>query len=156
MRQIDGWMISDSIGHEDPAPYVQAQVSYLDAREQFLLLIDTGSDVTVLMPKEAYRLFGDAFFEFDFHDVAASFLIEGVGGAYRSIQFEMLIRIEDENADHINLGRRVWVAEPTPDYPSEAGNWTLPSIFGRDAIRPGDFELSYINNTVTLIRPDDE
>ena len=38
----------------------------------------------------------------------------------------------------------------------DVGNWTLPSIFGRDAIRPGDFELSYINSTVTLIRPDDE
>ena len=54
------------------------------------------------------------------------------------------------------LAQRIWIAEPLPDYRSEEGNSFVPSLFGRDAIRPGEFELSYVNSTVTLTRPDVE
>ena len=156
MRQVNGLLFAELLDDEDPAPYVSVQVTYLDASESFVLLIDTGSDVTVLMPKEAYRLLGDGYFELDSDDVSTSMLIEGVGGNYRAIPFEMSLGIEDENLEQLHIGRRVWIAEPVPDLPSDSGNWALPSIFGRDAIRPGDFELSYTRETVTLFRPDYE
>ena len=64
--------------------------------------------------------------------------------------------LEDEFQTEIEISSRLWIVEPQPIQQMDVGNWTLPSIFGRDAIRPGDFELSYLNSTATLIRPDDE
>lgn len=156
MRRVNGWLLPESPDDDDLAPYVRVQVSDLNASEPFMLLIDTGSNVTVLMPQEAYRLFGDAYFGLDFDDASESMLIEGVGGAYRSLPFDMLLAVEDEHFDLVRIERRIWIAEPDPDFPSDTGNWDLPSIFGRDSIRPGDSELSYVHGTVTLIRPDDE
>ena len=109
------------------------------------------------MAEDAYELLGDSYFRQDFDQMDGTILIEGVGSqGYRAIPLDTVVHFEDEADSSVSLFMRVWIAEPNPDYPSLTGNWALPSILGRDAIRPGDFELSYIKGTATLIRPDDE
>ena len=106
------------------------------------------------MPDDAYRLLSDRFFELPFAQDGSGIDIYGVGGSYRALPLDATLILKDEYDDPILLRQVIWIAEPTPSEPSISGNWSLPSIFGRDAIRPGDFELSYINGSVTLVRPD--
>lgn len=64
--------------------------------------------------------------------------------------------LEDEFQTEIEINSTLWIVEPQPIQQMDVGNWTLPSIFGRDAIRPGDLEFRYSDGTVTLIRPENE
>ena len=141
---------------DDLAPFVSCRVIAGDDQRDIDFLIDSGSDTTTLMPNDAYRLLGDPYLDLPFSQDPSAIDISGVGGSYRALPLEVTLRMQDEHDDPLSINLTVWIAEPNPGEPSLIGNWTLPSIFGRDAIRPGDFELSYLNSTVTLIRPDDE
>ena len=160
-RIVNGWLqVEDRlVSHqiiEDLAPFVSGRVVLGDNEVDVDFLIDSGSDITTLMPTDAYRLLEDHFFELPFVQDSSGIDIYGVGGSYRALPLDAAIGLRDEYDDPLLLNRIIWIAEPNPAEPSLSGNWDLPSIFGRDAIRPGDFELSYINGTVTLLRPDDE
>ena len=155
MRRIDGWLSSELGESGDLAPFVSALVEYQDERLRVDFLIDTGADLTTLMPREAYSLLGDPYFNLDFEGAPESRLFEGVGGpGDHYLPLMVTLTFQDDVDVDISLDLEIWLARPYPDYPSSAGNWELPSLLGRDAIQPGDFELSYINGTVTLIRPD--
>ena len=69
---------------------------------------------------------------------------------------DVTLILTDDSESPIPLNKTIWIAEPLPSHRSEDGNWIVPSLFGRDAIWPGDFELSYTNGSIRLIRPDDE
>ena len=104
------------------------------------------------MPVDAERLLGDQLFALDFEHGEQSVRLDGLGDiAFRILPINASLTLEDEAQSPLTIGTQLWIADPGP-----AGNWNEPSLFGRDAIRPGDFELSYINGTVTLLRPDDE
>ena len=157
MRRIDGWLSSESGNPGDLAPFVRVLVDYGRRRSRFDFLVDTGSDITTLMPDDAFQLLGDSYFDLDFETSAETMVVEGIGAeGQRTLPINAVLSLEDDVEVEIALAIRLWVAEPRPDHPSTSGNWAIPSIFGRDAIRPGDFELSYLNGTVTLIRPDNE
>ena len=127
------------------------------AYHSFDFMIDTGSDATILMPRDASWLFGDQYLQMDVRSQPDSVPLQGIGEAEIYMRpFVAALTLTDDTDSPIEFRRRIWIAEPQPEYRSEEGNWMVPSLFGRDAIRPGDFELSYIKSTVTLIRPDDE
>ncbi len=160
-RIVNGWLQAEDrlISHQildDLAPFVSCRVAVGDDEFDVDFLIDSGSDATTLMLEDAYRLLSDRFFELPFAQDGSGIDIHGVGGSYRALPFDATLILKDQYDDPILLRQIIWIAEPTPSEPSISGNWEIPSIFGRDAIRPGDFELSYIKGTATLIRPDDE
>lgn len=156
MRRVDGWLAAH-FHPDDHVPFVLAELEHEGQRFEYAFMIDTGSDQTTLMPVDAYDLLGDSYFAMDFENDPKAIEVEGVGtSGYRALPLDQTLRLVDDLDNPIALSTPIWIAEPQPGYPSNDGNWALPSLFGRDAIRPGDFELSYINGTVTLIRPDNE
>ena len=157
MRQIEGWLSAVSTVADDLAPFIEARVSSLGKRERIDFMIDSGSDTTILMPTDALHLMGERFFDLDFRSGPEAVLLTGIGAqAFRILPIDSTLTLEDDADSPVDIQAQLWVAEPQPVEPSEQGNWLEPSIFGRDAIRPGDFELSYIKGTAILIRPDDE
>ena len=161
-RRIVGWLGLLEPGGEadhpsDFAPFLSARVEYLHEYHDVDFLIDTGSDFTILMPTDAYHILGDSFFDLDFRSSDGAMPIFGVGDeGLMALPIELRLLLDDDSDARVVIPVRAWMTEPQPDFPARNGNWAMPSIFGRDAIWPGDFELSYIDNTVTLIRPDDE
>lgn len=160
-RIINGWLQLEDrlVSHgilEDLAPFVSGRVIIGDDERDVDFLIDSGSDTTTLMPEDAYRLLGNRLFELPFALDGSGIDIYGVGGSYRALPLDAVLILKDEYDDPIRIQQTIWIAEPTPSEPSNTGNWDMPSIFGRDAIRPGDFELRYSNDSVTLFRPDAE
>ena len=104
------------------------------------------------MPVDAERLLGERLLALDFGQGGDAVRLDGLGGStFRILPIDASIALEDDTQSLLTIGSQLWLADPEPQ-----GNWTEPSIFGRDAIWPGDFELSYNNGAVTLIRPDDE
>lgn len=159
-RVVNGWLQSQDrlVSHRilnDLAPFVSCRVVGADGELDIDFLIDSGSDTSTLMPEDAYRLLGDRFFDLPFAQDASAIDIYGVGSSYRALPLDVTLVLRDQYDDPITLHQTIWIAEPTPSEPLLSGNWESPSVFGRDAIQPGDFELSYINGTVTLLRPDD-
>ena len=156
-RKVEGWLdlLWDS---RNPAPFVLARIEHRDRQLETGFLVDSGSDITILMPSDAYEILGSDLFNIDFAGADEQIFVSGVGDSgYAAVPFEnSRMLLEDEHQTVVEVGTRVWLAEPFPTQPSSGGNWALPSIFGRDAIRPGDFQLSYIESTATLIRPDHE
>ena len=156
-RRVRGWLNS-SWDQVNPAPFVNVLIDYRNRRWETGFLIDSGSDLTTLMPRDALEILGSELFEIDFARSEERASVEGVGMlGYNAVPLAGgRLLLEDEFQTEIEISSRLWIVEPQPIQQMDVGNWTLPSIFGRDAIRPGDFELSYTNSTVTLIRPDDE
>ena len=156
-RTASGWL-NELWDWRNPAPFVTVTIEYQGRRQDIEFLIDSGSDITILMPRNAYDVIGDNLFDTNFHGSGERAFIEGVGSSgYHAVPLNRAsVSLEDEVQAQIELPIPHWVAEPQPRWASDDGNWALPSIFGRDAIRPGDFQLSYINGTVTLFRPDNE
>ena len=160
-RVVNGWLKSEDrlVANrlvDDLAPFVSCRVIAGDQQSDIDFLIDSGSHTTTLMPDDAYRLLGDRYLSLSFSQDAAAIDISGVGGSYRALPLDVTLSLRDEFDDPLLIIQTVWIAEPTPNEPSLSGNWSLPSIFGRDAIRPGDFELSYTKESVTRIRPENE
>ncbi len=110
------------------------------------------------MPRDSLELLGSRLSATSFRKAADATIIVGVGesGYYASELEDAALILVDEVGVEVRIDVQILLAEPSPPDQAPGGNWSLPSIFGRDAIRPGDFQLSYIENTVTLVRPDDE
>lgn len=152
VRLVHGWLAVVSAIDEDQAPFVEATVEFDGRAERIDFLIDSGSDTSILMPVDAERLMGERLYALDFERGDQAVRLDGIGGyAFRILLIDAALTLEDDAQSPFEITTRLWLADPEPE-----GNWSEPSIFGRDAIRPGDFELSYINGTVTLIRPDAE
>ena len=152
VKVVHGWLANVSATVGDLAPFVEVTVRIDGQTERFDFLIDSGPDTSILMPVDAERLLGDQLFALDFERGEQSVRLDGLGAsAFRILPISASLILEDDAQSPLTIGTQLWVADPEP-----AGNWNEPSIFGRDAIRPGDFELSYSKETVTLIRPDEE
>lgn len=152
MRLVHGWLAVVSATEGDRAPFVEVTVEFDRRAERVDFLIDSGSDTTILMPVDAERLMGERLHSLDFNHGEQAVRLDGIGGyAFGILPIDATMSLEDDAQTPFDITTQLWLADPEPE-----GNWYEPSIFGRDAIRPGDFELSYIDGTVTLIRPDDE
>ena len=152
VRLVHGWLAVVSATENDRAPFVEVTVEMDGHAERVDFLVDSGSDTTIPMPVDAERLIGERLFTLDFKHEEQAVRLDGIGAyAFRILPIDATMSLEDDAQSPFEIATQCWLADPEPE-----GNWDEPSIFGRDAIRPGDFELSYIDETVTLIRPDDE
>ena len=156
-RRVSGWL-NAVWDPAHPAPFVSAIVELNGTRHELDFFVDTGSDITCIMPRDSLELLGSRLFGTSFRKGAESTIIVGVGeSGYYALELEdAALILVDEVGVEVRLDVQLWLAEPSPRDQAPGGNWSLPSIFGRDAIRPGDFHVSYIENTVSLIRPDHE
>ena len=130
-------------------PFVELNVSYRSAQSErdhnILFLVDTGADGTVLEPTDAYALLGDEFFGIDFDRDPYMRYSVGIGGyARRVVRVAVLSAIAIEG-DYIGMVQNISIAEPTPRVPTreESGNWSAPSLLGRDVLRYFEIHLDY-------------
>lgn len=158
-RRIVGWLGLLEPGGEadhpsDFAPFLSARVEYVEEFHDVDFMIDTGSDFTILMPTDAYHILGDSFFDLDFRGSQDARRIFGVGDeGHMALPIELRLLLDDDGDAQVAIPVRAWMTEPQPDFPARDGNWAMPSIFGRDAIWPGDLEFRYSDSSVTLVRP---
>ena len=157
MRRVEGWLGGESGDPDDLAPFIEVRLIHKGDSFNFDFMIDSGSNATILMPRDAIWLLGDRYLQMDMRSQPQSVPLQGVGESeIYMAPLEVTLILTDDSESPIHVDRTIWVADPQPAYRSDEGNWSVPSLFGRDAIRPGDFELSYMNGSVTLIRPDTE
>jgi hypothetical protein len=109
------------------APYIQAHVSFprLRLRGLVWLLIDTGADVTVLMPRESKRL------RIDFHGLTSSTVSQGIGGVARAYEEPAAISFYDRAYIYSYI-TKIELAAPV------AHNSRIPSLLGRIFCGSGD------------------
>ena len=142
--RIDGWLgfsnpLSTPTEFDEPAPFVACTIEHDGHEFPLDFLVDTGSDVTTIMPGDAHMLLGDAYFKLDFRNDAEALQIEVAGdGGYVALPLDVTLHLEDQLGNDVEPARRLWIAEAPDEEYSDGGKWQLPSIFGRDAIRPDD------------------
>jgi hypothetical protein len=117
-------MLEGRFGGVSGAPYIQAHVSFprLRLRGLLWLLIDTGADVTVLMPRESKRL------NINFHALTNLTESQGVGGIATAYQEAAAISFYDRHYIYSYI-TKIEVAAPL------AHNNRIPSLLGRDILR---------------------
>ena len=106
------------------APYIQAHVSFprLGVHGVLWLLIDTGADVTVLMPRDSLRL------GMDFRLLTNVTASQGIGGISRGSHEPAAISFYDRRYMYSYV-LKIELAAPI------AHNTRLPSLLGRDILR---------------------
>lgn len=143
------------------APHITALVAVASGFEVPLeprevgFLIDSGSDYSVLNPRDTYELLGDALFEIDFANDPTAVDVVGMGqGLVVTIEREVEMTLWDEDGGSVVLGLDVQIARPEPFRVARTGNWQLPSLLGRDILEYLDLHLSYNPPSVYLSTPD--
>ena len=123
------------------APRIQIRVA-LDGRgERVPFLIDTGTDATVLHPRDAQRILGDSLQQIDFERDARRFAGFGVGGAVDRVVRDATLTLSSVENETYTIEMPILIARPTPAEPGDHGNWRLPSLLGRDFLRRFRLEL---------------
>ncbi len=107
------------------------------------LLIDTAATTSVLQPRDAAEILGSAFWDIDFSRDPRRIQSVGVGGVVSRVVRQALLEILSSEDELFRLNLPILIAEPVPSIPSDAGNWRLPSLLGRDFLRHFRLELSY-------------
>jgi hypothetical protein len=87
-------------------------------------LVDTGADVTVLMPKDAMKL------GVDYSLLGKPTKARGVGASAKCYRVEAMVSLRDEDDEPIS--HRIILAIIEPD--SKGANMGMPSLLGRDII----------------------
>jgi len=117
-------MLEGRFGRASGAAYIQASVSFprLRLRGFLWLLIDTGADVTVLMPRDSIRL------RIDFDTLTNSTESQGIGGIARAYQETAAISFYDRHYIYSYI-TSIEMAAPL------AHNSHIPSLLGRDILQ---------------------
>ena len=132
---------------EPGVPHVHGEIDFL---------IDSGSDYSVLNPRDAHELLGDVLFKIDFVNDPTAVGVVGMGqGAVVTIEREVDIALRDEEGERVVLGLDMQIARPEPFRVARTGNWQLPSLLGRDVLEYLDLALSYNPPSVYLRTPGD-
>ena len=133
------------------APYISVRIGDRDDAPSVDFMIDTGSDFTILAPRDAWALLGESYAAIDFARLASDFESIGVGSAgARMIMSPMSLRFTDDAGGYIALTAPVAIAEPVPPQPGEHGNWLMPSLLGRDVLQYFDLQMGYHPPSVVL------
>lgn len=134
-----------------PAPYFDVFVGERLPDNQVAFLFDTGADYSTLNPKDAHRLFGDAYLGMDFSAHPSRIEMVGIGDApaygFRT-HADLAFRTDDDG--DVQLAIPIVIAQPTPREPGRRGNWLIPSLLGRDILQYFDLALPYNPPSVAL------
>ncbi len=134
-----------------PAPYFNVFVGERLPNNQVAFLIDTGADYSTLNPKDAHRLFGDAYLDMDFSPGPATIEMHGIGDTpAHGIRTHADLAFRADDDSDLRLAIPIVIAQPAPPTPGRHGNWLIPSLLGRDILERFDLALSYNPPTVTL------
>jgi Retroviral aspartyl protease len=117
-------MLEGRFGGASGAPYIQAHVSFprLRLRGVLWLLVDTGADVTVLMPRDILRL------GVDFRLLTNVTASQGIGGIARGYHETATISFYDRRFMY-SYALKIELAAPI------SHNTRLPSLLGRDILQ---------------------
>ena len=87
-------------------------------------LVDTGADVTTIMPKDAQKM------GIDYSRLGMADTVEGVGGPAKCYDAAAIVSFLNDDGESIEHRIFVEIIEPDPRGP----NLNLPSLLGRDVI----------------------
>lgn len=143
-----------------PRPFVPFEINMSLGRDdqrattEALFLVDTGADATLLAPVDAYELLGNALFEIDFDDEAKVFWSVGIGGYARSVIRSAILSTVSDDGEFIGVFAPICIAEPVPRLPTpeHPGNWSTPSLLGRDILRYFEIRLDYFPEPAIALR----
>ena len=77
MRRVEGWLGSESGDPDDLAPFIEARIIHMEDSLNVDFMIDTGSNATILMPRDAIWLFGERYLEMDMRSQPQSVRLQG-------------------------------------------------------------------------------
>ena len=137
------------------APYVNVIVGDPDELRSVDFLIDTGTDFTILGPRDADNLLGDAYTTYDFRGAPSGIGSITIGQSdTRLVRSLTQLQFIDDDGETTALVIPVGFVQPIPakkpQQGQEHGNWLMPSLLGRDVLQHSDLRLSYHPPSVVL------
>ena len=117
------------------------------------MLIDTGSDYTVLNPRQADELMGTAYAELAAPG-ASAITASGIGGESRNLIESVEFGLLDEDGVPFRTTVPILIAQPASGPPGRDPRWFIPSLLGRDLLELFDFWISRRQNEAWLQLPD--
>lgn len=144
---------------ESFAPAILVEAAWRDRRAHVNLLIDTGTENTILFPRQAREIFGRDLERFEFDNPDRRILIGDVGGTFHAaIEETVDLIFHDETDAPSTSSARVLVVQPSPtdlaDPNVARSNWDTPSLLGRDLLLHFDLHMSGARGEVYLSLPD--
>ena len=76
--------------------------------------------------------------------------LQGIGGGQVGVRTLADLTWRDTNGQDLTISMPIVLVQPNPPAPGLRGNWTIPSLLGRDILAHFDLELSYNPPAVTL------
>lgn len=137
------------------APYVNVVVGDADSLKSVDFLIDTGTDFTILGPRDARDLLEDSYATYDFTGDASGVEPITIGqSGTRLIRSLAQLQFIDDAGESITIVIPVGFVQPIPpeepDHDQDHGNWLMPSLLGRDVLQHFDLHLSYRPPSIVL------
>lgn len=118
-------------------------------------MLDTGADVTILQPSDAFLILRDDLFGIDFNHEETSVGVGGVGaGSTRCAVAMTRYAFPTNQGRHFTVDAPILIAEPVPFRESREGNWGRPSTLGRDILYRVGFRLDYRARDPVLLEID--
>lgn len=98
-------------------------------------MVDTGADVSILMPTDAHNLLREELFEVDFEHDPSRYDVSGFSAATtRCIVRPARYSFRTDLGLLHTIEAPILIAEPVPFEQSSGGNWNKVSLLGRDLI----------------------
>ncbi len=149
----------DPVPSERFAPSTQITVGYAGSQLSINFMIDTGTESTVLYPRDAKDLLEQALDEVDFGTIGDRVLLGGVEGEFSAAaQIPVSLTFFDDVDAPETFNTTILVAQPSPpnldDPEAGRGNWDTPSLLGRDLLLHFDLHASGARGEVYLSLPD--
>ena len=135
------------------APFVSGALLHQDQFREVDFLIDTGADITVVSPQDALFLFGiDHYQELLTRSPGVS--LSGIGSGFAVTQPIQLF-LFDEAGGLAGFERNATIMGLAVDSEGQPGNWSMPSLLGRDILEQFTLTISYRPPLIELVRSDE-
>ena len=138
------------------APSIEAELRWEGSVERFEMLIDTGSEVSILYPDQGTTLLGEQFERVVSRASTGREYVAGVEGQLNlAIRIPVEMTFQDEDGVPFRFDTTILVAEPSlSDHDGNRGNWDNPPLLGRDLLLHFDLHVSGARGEVFLSLPD--
>ncbi len=140
------------------APSIEVALRWEDHTRKFELLIDTGSEVSILYPHQGTALLREQFGRVVARAREDREYVGGVDGHLnRAFRIPVEMTLFDEEGLPFPFDTTILVAEPSSavqDDSAAGGNWDTPSLLGRDLLLHFDLFVSGSTSEVYLSLPE--